>query len=75
MYHSIVKVIPVKHSWLNTMVYEGARELSELIEKSIDELSTSPPVFLEGKDWKIISHCITPIQKHLVLTLILLVQK
>ncbi len=74
MYHNIVEVIPVKHSWLNTMPYEGARELSEIIEKSIDELSTSPPVSLKGKDWTIVSHCITPIQNHLVLTLILLVQ-
>ena len=74
MYHNIVKVIPVKHSWLNTMPYEGAQELSELIAKSIDELSTSPPISLKDKDWKIVSHCITPIQNHLVLTLILLVQ-
>ena len=74
MYHNIVKVIPVKHSWLNTMPYEGAQELSDIIKKSIDELSTSPPDFFKGKDWKIVSHCITPIQRHLVLTLILLIQ-
>jgi hypothetical protein len=74
MYYNIVKVMAVKHSWLNTMPSEGAQELSELIKRSIDELSTSPPVSLKGKDWKIVSHCITPIQKHLVLTLILLVQ-
>jgi hypothetical protein len=74
MYHNIVNVIPVKHSWLNNMASEGVQELSELMKKSIDELSVSPPVSLKGKDWKIVSHCITPIQKHLVLTLILLVQ-
>ena len=74
MYHNIVQVIPVKHSWLNTMRYEGAQELSEIIAKSIDELSTSPPALLKGKDWKIVSHCLTLIQKHLVLTLILLIQ-
>lgn len=74
MYHNIVQVIPVKHSWLNTMPHEGVQELSELIQKSIDELSTLPPVSLKGKDWKIVSHCITPIQNHLVLSLILLVQ-
>ena len=74
MYHHITEVLPIKQSWAKAEPHEAAQELSKILQQSIDKFSKNPPFSVqdENKKWKLISHCLTPIEKHLVLSLVFL---
>jgi hypothetical protein len=68
-YISFVETMPIKDSWLITDQLP-AKELAKIMTESISELANSPPDILKDKKWSIVSHSLTSIESHLVLSYI-----